>query len=202
MSSISNRTSGQPVSHKITVTALLSAIAFILQYIELPAPLMPPFIKFDFSDLPALLAAFSLGPVYGVVTELIKNLVHLPVSSSAMIGELSNFILGAAFVFTAGLIYQKDKTRKGAIIASVVGAVVMAVVSLPVNYYIVYPLYGTVLHFETDAIVAMYQAILPSVKNLWQCLLIFNVPFTLVKGLIDVFITFLIYKKLSPILHK
>ena len=190
------------MSHKITVTALLSAIAFILQYIELPAPLMPPFIKFDFSDLPALLAAFSLGPVYGVVTELIKNLVHLPVSSSAMIGELSNFILGAAFVFTAGLIYQKDKTRKGAIIASVVGAVVMAVVSLPVNYYIIYPLYGTVLHFETDAIVAMYQAILPDVKNLWQCLLIFNVPFTLVKGLIDVFITFLIYKKLSPILHK
>jgi len=201
MSRISNR-STQPVSHKITVTALLSAIAFILQYIELPAPLMPPFIKFDFSDLPALLAAFSLGPVYGVVTELIKNLVHLPVSSSAMIGELSNFILGAAFVFTAGLIYKKDKTRKGAIIASITGSVVMAVVCLPVNYYLIYPLYGSVLNFSTDAIVSMYQVILPSVKDLWQCLLIFNFPFTLVKGLIDVLITFLIYKKLSPILHK
>ena len=117
---------GQPLSHKITVAALLSAIAFILQYIEIPIPLMPPFIKFDFSDLPALLAAFSLGPVYGVVTELIKNLVHLPVSSSAMIGELLNFILGAAFVFTAGLIYKNDKTRRGAILASVIGAVVMA----------------------------------------------------------------------------
>jgi len=192
--------SGQPMSHKITVAALLSAIAFVLQYIELPAPLMPPFIKFDFSDLPALLAAFGLGPVYGVAVELIKNLLHLPVSNSMMIGEISNFILGAAFVFTSGLIYQRDKTRKGAIIASVVGAVVMAVASLPVNYYIVYPIYEKFM--SLDKIIAAYQLVLPRVKTLWECLLIFNVPFTLVKGLLDVLITFLIYKKLSPILHK
>ncbi len=116
-----------------------------------------------------------------------------------MIGEISNFILGAAFVFTSGLIYQRDKTRKGAIIASVVGAVVMAVASLPVNYYIVYPIYEKFM--SLDKIIAAYQLVLPRVKTLWECLLIFNVPFTLVKGLLDVLITFLIYKKLSPILH-
>ena len=199
MTKVSNR-SAQRLSHKITVTALLSAIAFILQYIELPVFFMPGFIKFDFSDLPALLAAFSLGPVYGVVTELIKNLVHLPVSNSAMIGELSNFILGAAFVFTAGLIYKKDRTRKGALLGSIIGAAVMAVVSLPINYYIVYPIYENFMPLEN--IIGAYQAILPRVKTLWQCLLVFNVPFTLLKGLVDVLITFLIYKKLSPILHK
>lgn len=199
MTKVSNR-STQPLSHKITVTALLSAIAFILQYIELPVFFMPGFIKFDFSDLPALLAAFSLGPVYGVVTELIKNLVHLPVSNSAMIGELSNFILGAAFVFTAGLIYKKDRTRKGALLGSIIGAAVMAVVSLPINYYVVYPIYENFMPLEN--IIGAYQAILPRVKTLWQCLLVFNVPFTLLKGLVDVLITFLIYKKLSPILHK
>lgn len=199
MTKVSNR-SAQPLSHKITVTALLSAIAFILQYIELPVFFMPGFIKFDFSDLPALLAAFSLGPVYGVVTELIKNLVHLPVSNSAMIGELSNFILGAAFVFTAGLIYKKDRTRKGALLGSIIGAAVMAVVSLPINYYVVYPIYENFMPLEN--IIGAYQAILPRVKTLWQCLLVFNVPFTLLKGLVDVLITFLIYKKLSPILHK
>ena len=199
MTKVSNR-SAQPLSHKITVTALLSAIAFILQYIELPVFFMPGFIKFDFSDLPALLAAFSLGPVYGVVTELIKNLVHLPVSNSAMIGELSNFILGAAFVFTAGLIYKKDRTRKGALLGSIIGAAVMAVVSLPINYYVVYPIYENFMPLEN--IIGAYQAILPRVKTLWQCLLVFNVPFTLLKSLVDVLITFLIYKKLSPILHK
>lgn len=191
----------QPMIHKMTVAAMLSAVAFVLMYIEFPVPLVPPFIKFDFSDLPALLAAFSLGPVYGVAVCLIKNLVHLPVSNSLMIGELSNFLISACFTFTAGMIYRKHKTQKGALIASFVGAIVMALMSLPINYYIVYPLY---IRFSAplDAIVGMYQQILPSVKSLWACLLIFNTPFTFVKGLATMLITFLIYKKLSPILHK
>lgn len=197
-----NRSSQQPTSHKITVTALLTAIAFILQYIEISVPLVPSFIKFDFSDLPALLAAFSLGPIYGVVVELLKNLLHLPVSGSMMIGELSNFVLGASFAFTAGIIYQKQKTRKGAILASIIGAIVMAIVCVPVNYYVIYPLYGIFLNFSTETILGMYQVILPSVSNLWECMLIFNLPFTLVKGLVCAAVTFLIYKKISPILHK
>ena len=197
----SNSSSAQPLTHKMTVAALLSAIAFVLMYIEIPAPLMPGFIKFDFSDLPALLAAFSLGPVYGIVVSLIKNLVHLPVSNSMMIGELSNFLLGSVFAFTAGLIYQKNKTRKGALAASLGGSFLMAIVSLPINYFIIYPLYAK-FAIPMDAIVGMYQVILPSVKSLWSCLLIFNLPFTFIKGLINVVITFVIYKKLSPILHK
>jgi len=185
----------------MTITAMLSAIAFVLMYIEIPAPLMPAFIKFDFSDLPELLAAFSLGPVYGVLVCLIKNLVHLPVSNSLMIGELSNFLIGSSFAFTAGLIYQKHKNRTGALSASLVGALVMALVCLPVNYYIIYPLYAR-FSAPMEAIIGMYQAILPSVKTLWSCLLIFNAPFTLIKGLINVLIAFLIYKRISPILHK
>ena len=191
----------QPMTHKITVTAMLSAIAFVLMYIEIPVPIMPSFIKFDFSDLPELLAAFSLGPVYGVIVCLIKNLVHLPVSNSQMIGELSNFILGATFAYTAGLIYQLSKTRKGALLASFVGALLMALVSLPVNYYIIYPLYVK-LTVPLDVIIGMYKALLPSVNTLWDCLFIFNAPYTLVKGLINVLIAFLIYKTISPILHR
>jgi len=192
--------SKQPLTHKLTVTAMLSAIAFVLMYIEISVPLMPSFIKFDFSDLPELLAAFSLGPVYGVMVCLIKNLVHLPVSNSFMIGELSNFLIGSTFAFTAGLIYQKRKDRTGALSASLVGALVMALVCLPVNYYIVYPLYTNFMPMET--IIGAYHDIYSGVNNLWDCLLIFNAPFTLVKGLIDVALTFLIYKKISPILHK
>ncbi len=192
--------SKQPLTHKMTVTALLSAIAFVLMYIEIPVPLMPSFIKFDFSDLPALLAAFSLGPVYGVVVCLIKNLVHLPVSNSFMIGELSNFLIGSIFAFTAGLIYQKHKNRAGALRASIVGALVMALLCLPINYYLVYPLYANFMPMEI--IISAYHDIYSGVNNLWDCLLIFNAPFTLVKGLIDVLIAFLIYKRISPILHK
>ena len=79
----------------ITVTAMLSAVAFVLMYLEIAIPIMPSFIKFDFSDLPALLGSFALGPVCGVLICLIKNVLHLAFSNSMFVGELSNFILGA-----------------------------------------------------------------------------------------------------------
>ncbi len=186
--------------HYIVVTGILSAVAFVLQLIELPVPvLMPSFIKFDFSDLPALLGAFSMGPVCGILIELVKNILHTFVSGSFAVGELSNFLLGAVFAGVAGTIYKLKKTKKGAMIASLVGAVCMAAASYPFNAFIVYPVYYNFMPKET--ILAMYQAIIPSVSSVEQSLLLFNMPFTFVKGMIDVLITFLIYPHLSPILH-
>ncbi len=185
----------------IAGTAMLSAIAFILQYIEIAIPIMPSFIKFDFSDLPAVVGAFAYGPLSGVIIEFLKNLIHLPFTGSAAIGELSNFILGAVFVLVTGLIYKHKKTRGTAVIAGLVGAVAMGAVSIVANYFVVYPLYYSVLHFPEVAVLGMYQAILPSMKSIFQCLLVFNLPFTIVKGLISVVITMLIYKPLSPLLH-
>ena len=91
-------------THHLAVAAMLTAVAAVLQFIEFSVPLVPSFIKLDISDLPALLGTFSLGPVYGVAIQLLKNLLHLPFGSSAGVGELSNFILGAVFVFVAGTI--------------------------------------------------------------------------------------------------
>lgn len=191
---------GQPLTHKMTVTAMLSAIAAALMFLELSIPIMPNFIKLDISELPALLATFSLGPVYGVAVCLIKNIISLSHSTSSGIGELCNFLLGAVFVFTTGLFYNRMKSRKGALIGSLIGAFAMAVLSFPINYYITYPFYTNFMPIE--AIIDAYQVILPSVDTLTECLLVFNAPFTFVKGLIDVGITFLIYKRLSPILHR
>ena len=159
---------------------------------------MPSFIKMDFSELPALIAAFTYGPVSGTIVCLIKNLLHLFSTSTSGIGELSNFLLGAAFVIPAGLLYRRNKTRKGALIGSISGLLLMSAASLITNYYIVYPVYAVMIPMET--IIAAYQAILPGVKNLWQALLIFNLPFTFVKGAISVVVTFAIYKRISPIM--
>ena len=183
---------------KLTTTAVMAAIATILMYIEFPIPIMPGFIKLDFSELPALLTSFALGPWYGALVCLLKNLIHLPVTSSSGVGELANFLIGVCFVIPAGYIYQFRKSRKGALIGSLVGALFMAVISFPINYFIVYPFYTNFMPME--AIVGAYQAILPSIKGLSDALLIFNVPFTFVKGMIDVVITFLVYKRLSPII--
>lgn len=185
----------------ITVTGVLSAVAFLLQLIEIPLPmLMPTFIKFDFSDLPALIGSFALGPVCGIVIELIKNVLHaLLATGSFGVGELSNFVLGAVFVGVAGCIYRRSRSKKGALIASLAGAIVMAVISFPSNLFIVYPVYYQFMPEET--ILAAYQTILPGMKSVAQSLLVFNVPFTFVKGILDVAITFAVYKKISPILR-
>ena len=197
--------SAQARTHKLTVTAMLSTVAFLLMFIEFPIPaLIPAFVKLDISDLPELLAAFSLGPVYGVVVSFLKNLLFsvLHGTSSAYVGELFNFIMGAVFSFSAGFIYQKHKSRRGALIGALVGAVLMAALSVPLNYFVVYPAYVVCYKLPLDAIIGMYQAIRPSTDGLLECLLVFNMPFTFCKGLLDVALCFLIYKPLSPLLHK
>ncbi len=190
------------------IAAMLSALAFVLMFIEFPVPIMPAFIKFDISDLPALFGAFALGPVYGVIIELIKNLLHIIIkgTTSAFIGELSNFLLGAVFVAVAALIKGKDKSFKKVIIASVIGAVAMGIVCLPINYFLVYPAYVNFYHMPLEAIIGMYKEILPTVAGiptenaLFNCLLVFNVPFTAVKGIIDAALCIAIYKPLSKAL--
>ena len=195
-------------THKLAVAAMLTAAAAVLQFIEFSIPIMPSFVKLDLSDLPALLGSFALGPWWGALIQLVKNLLHLPFGSSAGVGELCNFLLGGVFVLVAGLVYHHRKTRGSALLGSILGAAAMALVSLPLNYFFVYPAYIAILHFPEEAIISAYEAILGSVAHfptanpLLNCLLIFNVTFTLVKGLLNVLISFLIYKPLSPLLHK
>ena len=181
----------------IAVVGVLTAVAVVLQYLEISIPIVPSFLKLDFSDLPALLGAFAFGPLAGVLIQLLKNLIHLAVSQSGFVGELSNFLLGAVFVLTAGLIYQIKKTKLRALLAGILGAAAMALVSVPVNYFLIYPLYYNVIGIPEAAVLGMYQAILPSVDSIFESLLIFNLPFTLVKGLISVAVSMLIYKPLS-----
>lgn len=182
----------------IAMTAMLAAMSSVLMFVELSVPLVPSFIKLDISELPALVASFSMGPISGIIVCLIKNLIHLTQTSTTGVGEFCNFLLGICFVLPAGLIYSHRKNRKSAIIGCIVGAAAMAVCSLPINYYITYPFYANFM--SMSAIVGMYKAILPSVDSLFECLLVFNVPFTLFKGLLVSLITILIYKRISPII--
>ena len=111
---------------------------------------------------------------------------------------LSNFILGVCFVLPAGLIYKRKKTQKSAMIGALAGAVLMSVVSVFSNYFVVYPVYTNFMPMQ--AILGAYQAINKNVKTLWDALIWFNMPFTFIKGMCSVVITFFIYKKISPIL--
>lgn len=183
----------------ITVTAIMAALSAVLMFVEFSIPIMPAFIKLDISDLPALITSYAFGPVCGVAVCLVKNLIHLFATNTFGVGELSNFIHGAVFVFVAGMFYKYHHNRKFAFIGAIAGDFAMAAMSFFINYFFVYPIYIKLMLPE-EQIIGMYSAILPSVDSLWKAILIFNVPFTFVKGLISVAITFAVYPKLSPIL--
>lgn len=184
----------------LVVTGMLSAVAAILMFLDFSMPfLIPAFIKMDLSEFPALIASFAMGPISGVAVCLVKNLVHLTVTDTGGIGELCNFLLGVAFVLPAGGIYLLKKNRKNALLGSLAGALIMALFSVPLNYFLTYPIYTKFL--PLDAIISAYQAIFPGVNGLLQCLLIFNLPFTFLKGILNAVLTFIIYKRLSPLIH-
>ncbi len=186
---------------KLVFTALLAGLSYALgELTSFSLPFMPFFISMDFSDVPALLAAFTMGPVSGVAVSFIKNLLGMITSMTGFIGELSNFMLCCFLVIPAGLIMRKRSSLKYAIIAAVSGALCMGILGLVTNYFIVYPLYDVAV-LPTETIVGAYQAILPSVGGLFECLLIFNLPFTICKGLIAGIITIPLYKKLRPVFN-
>ena len=187
---------------KITMIAMLTAIGVVLQYLEVSIPLVPAFIKLDFADLPELVGAFVCGPASGVLICLMRNVIHMLVSQSGFVGELSNFILGAVFALTAGLIYKKMPNFKGVIIGGVIGAIVMGIISLPSNYFLIYPLYYNVMGFPEAVILDAYQVIRPSTESIAEALLVFNVPFTIVKALICVAMCTAIYKPIHTVFSK
>ena len=186
---------------QLVTIAVAAAVSFVLMLLEFHLPIAPEFIKLDLSDIPALVLAFTFGPLTGVLTELVKNLLHLFVTKSAGVGELSNFLLGCAFVIPAGLIYKRSKTRKNALLAMLAGTLCFSLMGIFSNYRIMFPFYTKVSGIPMEAIVAMCQKILPFVDSEFMVILLSVTPFNLLKGILVSVVTFLLYKRLSPILH-
>ena len=196
---MSVKNSSRISTRTIAMTAVMAAFATVLMFISFKLPFMPSFISLDFSDLPALIASFTLGPWSGMAVCFVKNLVNVTQSMTGGVGELSNFIISSAFVVPAGFIYRKHRNFKFAVIGSVLGAMFMAFLGLFSNYYLVYPIYTNIMPME--AILGMYKAINPNVDNLWEALIFFNVPFTFGKGMLSVIVTLMTYKKLEPVIN-
>ena len=182
---------------------MLGAVSAVLMLLSFPVPfLVPPFVKMDFSELPVLIGAFAMGPVAGVFIELIKSLLNLVLNGSTTggIGELSNFVIGCAFVVPAGLIYRRNKTKKSALIGMGCGTVFMAALGCLSNAFVMFPLYSTVMGIPMEQFVAMGTAINSAVDNLFTFIILCMAPFNLMKGIVISLITFLLYKRLRVLL--
>ena len=197
MSNTNNKT------RKLVEIGMLGAIATVLMLFEFPIPFIaPPFYELDFSEVPVLVGAFALGPMAGATIELVKILINLLINgtATAFVGEIGNYLLGCSFIIPAALIYKKHKTKKNALIAMVIGTIVMTVFGCFLNAYILLPTYATAFGMPIDAIVGMGSAINANINDVMTFVVIAVAPFNIIKGVVVSVITLLIYKHISPIL--
>jgi len=189
-------------TRNIVKIGMLSAVAFLLMLIQFPIPtLFPFFLKLDISELPALLGGFTLGPIAGSIIVLLKNLLLLAVrgSKTSYVGELSNFIVGAAFVVPASILYINNKSKRGAIYSLIAGILGMTIVACISNYYLIIPLFSKTLGFES--VMEMAARSNKAIVDMKTYILYAVVPFNVLKSMVVSIFTLLIYKRLSPLLR-
>ena len=183
----------------LTRCGLLSAMAVILFYIEIP---IVAFYKLDLSTLPAILAGFAMGPVQGIAVIIIKNLVHMLGTSTACVGELADILMSCAFVVPASLYYRCHKNRRSALMAMLLGSVCMVVVAVLVNYFILIPAYQVLMNLPLEVIIGMGQAVFGFIDNTIKLVIFITAPFNIFKSIVLSFVTYLLYKRVSPLLHQ
>lgn len=188
----------------ITTVGILSAFAAVLMILDFPVWFAPSFYKFDLSDLPALIGAFLLGPLAGVVIELIKVLLNLLLNGTvtAYVGEFSNFIMSLALVLPAGIIYKHKKTKKNAVIALVTGTLSITIVSAAVNYFLLIPAYCAAMGISLDIIIGAGAKLNTAITDMKTFILFAVVPFNLFKSSVCSLVTFVVYKKAGAALGK
>lgn len=182
----------------LTRIAVLTALASILFTVSIP---VVAFYHLDFSNLPVLLGAFSMGPVPGLIILFLKSLIGCLTSSTMYVGELADFLMGAAFILPAALIYKHSKSRKSALIGMIVGTLAQIVTACLVNYFLLIPFYMTAFGMPMDAIIGMCAKTLPFVDSEMKVIFFVTAPFNLLKGVVLCVLTYIIYKPLSPLLH-
>ncbi|MGI6547684.1 MAG: ECF transporter S component [Bacillota bacterium] len=188
----------------LTKTSVLLVFAFLIMMVEFPLWFAPPFLKLDFSDVPALIGAFAMGPVTGVVIELIKNILHLTIKGTTTVGvgELANFIVGSVFVFTAASIYHYHKSLKTAIIGMISATIVMTAMAAVANYFFLLPFFAALYGVPLDLFVQMGAQVNSFVYDL-KTLVVFAIsPLNFVKGVLISVVTTPLYKRISLLLHR
>ena len=186
----------------LVLMGMFGALGDVLMLFEFPIPFIaPPFYGLDLSEIPVLVGTFSMGPLAGLVIELVKILVKLVLkpTTTGFVGEFANFCIGCSLVLPAGFLYKRNKTKKGALIGMIIGTVSMAVIGAVLNALVMIPFYSNFMPLES--IIAAGAAINPVVSNVWTFAFACVAPFNLVKGALVSLITTLVYKRISIIIH-
>ncbi len=167
--------------------AMFAALSIVLYFISFPLPIFVPFLKVQFSNLPAYIAGFALHPIGGMLVVIIRFLIKIPLSDSGVVSELADLVIGLSAVGISSLIYQKHKTKKGAIIALIVGTVCWIVVAMLINAFVLAPLYDLPTNDKAFMNTYLFANVL---------------PFNAILSVLVAIITFFVYKRISNLLQK
>ena len=189
-------------ARRVAIVGVVSAISAVLMLFEVALPFAPSFYELDFSEIPVMICAFSLGPVAGVTAELCKVLLKLVLkgTSTAFVGDFANFVVGCTLVLPASILYYMKKTKKMAIAGLAVGTVVMTIFGSAFNGFYLLPKFSQLFGMPMDAIIGMGTAINPKIKSVWTLVCFAVAPFNILKGAAVSVVTVLLYKHISPIL--
>lgn len=202
---MSEKNKGKVATSAITKIGVLGAISFVLMYFEFPLPFIAPsFYKLDVSESVILIGGYAMGPWAAIVLELIKNSLNLLIEGTQTggVGELANFLIGSSLTVPAAFVYKYRKSRSGAVVSLAVGVVSLVFIGALVNYFVMIPAYAKVFFGgDVEGIVALGGAIFPFVDDLLSFVLVCTSPFNLIKGAVCSLICYLLYKRVSPILH-
>lgn len=189
-------------ARRVAIVGMFSAISAVLMLFELPLWFAPSFYEMDFSEIPVLICAFSMGPVAGVTAELCKVLLKLVLkgTTTAFVGDFANFAVGCALVLPASILYAYKKGKKMAVLGLVMGTVVMTVFGSAFNALYLIPKFSQLFGVSEEAIIGMGAAVNSRIQSVWTLALFAVVPFNILKGAIVSAVTVLLYKHISPLL--
>ena len=178
----------------LIAVAMLSSVSFVLMLLAFPVPMLPAYLKVDFSDIPALIAAITMGPLAGVLVAFLKNVLDWLFSGSPTgvpVGHMANFVTSILFVTPVYLIYRKVTSSKGIAFGLGVGTLSMAIGMSVLNYYVFLPMYSYFLNFPMETGSALYNSIIFGI-----------LPFNMVKGILVTIVMIVLFKRMRPLLDK
>lgn len=174
---------------KMILIAMFGSIATVLMKFNFPLPALPPFLKLDFGEVPAVIAIMTMGPVAGILVELIKNILYWFLSGSPTgvpVGEIANFVTGLLFILPIYFMFNFLKNKKGLIAGVFAGTITMAVGMSLLNYFLFLPMYTYFLNMAPVTGDALYTMIVLGI-----------LPFNIVKGAIIGTISVMLYGRMN-----
>ncbi|MCQ2546628.1 MAG: ECF transporter S component [Clostridia bacterium] len=181
-----NTTENKISAKMIAKMGMMAAIACVFGLFRFPILPMVPFLTYDFADIPIIISAFAFGPVAGILITFVVSFIQaFLLGGDQLYGFIMHILASGTFVLIASLIYKARKSKKVAIISMIIATIAMIVIMGIANYFITPYYYGGAAMKEV-------------VVQLMPFILLFN----LIKGVANSVITFVIYKRISPFLHK